>query len=580
MKKKHKQLIKKILNEEIGSVQQHGTHQWTVEHPNDAFAKLSSEQKNYVRQLASSGRLHPEFGHPLGWKPGTGPLFGRDFHGRSADDYKKLAKVVYTNLRKNLGRSHEQAAEDTTAHIQQLKISAAAEGHYYHTAHMRVHNEIRAENEKLQREKQRVETNTSNLRAADRIKQQTEESTNLFHAAIGAAGRAHDHFSSTTDDSYKLSPEAAKHLSSITKMARQTMHDTVIGGLGKVSGEFVNHAQQQFKTRFSGVKPSDFGYSSPHHIVPSLIQPDRVREMIKNYSNNKMHPHDHFVEWDKNAGGFEQKQMHEISSHIGVLSDVHPFAKHLHLGPSHIDHSGGQHTHYYEDIIGHGMKHFRSVLGSLTHHASDFKNYFVGQIFSRREHGTDFAKEHGFDRSGINAEQRKNTIDAVTSGKKNAAVHIMSIPNLSDDDRRNLMKHFEVQMRHHYVAAMANPRMYAEYHGGKVKQEAEAETRQREQARERARQRASAGGSGEAPPPRRSRWQHKEQPHEILGIARNASPAEIKRAFRKLSLQHHPDRGGSVEMFKKINDAHEVMSGKLNEMVMMLAEWITKRHRK
>jgi hypothetical protein len=127
---------------------------------------------------------------------------------------------------------------------------------------------------------------------------------------------------------------------------------------------------------------------------------------------------------------------------------------------------------------------------------------------------------------------------------------------------------------------MANPRMYAEYHGGKVKQEAEAETRQREQARERARQRASAGGSGEAPPPRRSRWRHKEQPHEILGIARNASPAEIKRAFRELSLQHHPDRGGSAEMMTKIIDAHDVMSGKLNEMVMMLAEWITKRHRK
>jgi DnaJ-domain-containing protein 1 len=157
--------------------------------------------------------------------------------------------------------------------------------------------------------------------------------------------------------------------------------------------------------------------------------------------------------------------------------------------------------------------------------------------------------------------------------------HIWSIPNLSRSDRRNLMKHFEVQMRHHNVAAMANPRMYAEHHAGKAAQEAEAAARQQGQARERARQRASAGGSGEAPP-RRSRWAHREQPHEILGIGPNASPAEIKRAFRKLSLQHHPDQGGSAEMFKKINDAHAHMSGKLNEMVMMLAEWITKRYKK
>ena len=48
--------------------------------------------------------------------------------------------------------------------------------------------------------------------------------------------------------------------------------------------------------------------------------------------------------------------------------------------------------------------------------------------------------------------------------------------------------------------------------------------------------------------------------YNILGIARNASPEEIKKAYRKLAMTHHPDRGGDHTQFANINSAYEVLS--------------------
>jgi curved DNA-binding protein len=52
--------------------------------------------------------------------------------------------------------------------------------------------------------------------------------------------------------------------------------------------------------------------------------------------------------------------------------------------------------------------------------------------------------------------------------------------------------------------------------------------------------------------------------YEILGVARDASNAEIKKAFRKLARQHHPDvavdKKAAEEKFKEINEANEVLS--------------------
>jgi curved DNA-binding protein len=52
--------------------------------------------------------------------------------------------------------------------------------------------------------------------------------------------------------------------------------------------------------------------------------------------------------------------------------------------------------------------------------------------------------------------------------------------------------------------------------------------------------------------------------YEILGVSRDASQQEIKKAFRKLARQYHPDANpgdpNTEEKFKQINEAHEVLS--------------------
>ena len=55
-----------------------------------------------------------------------------------------------------------------------------------------------------------------------------------------------------------------------------------------------------------------------------------------------------------------------------------------------------------------------------------------------------------------------------------------------------------------------------------------------------------------------------KNPYTILGIEPNASQEEIKKAYRKLSLKHHPDRGGDEENFKELSAAYEQLSNPSN----------------
>src|SRR5690606_7817252 len=52
--------------------------------------------------------------------------------------------------------------------------------------------------------------------------------------------------------------------------------------------------------------------------------------------------------------------------------------------------------------------------------------------------------------------------------------------------------------------------------------------------------------------------------YEVLGVDRNASGAEIKKAYRRVAMKHHPDRNPgnkeSEELFKEANEAFEVLS--------------------
>jgi len=47
--------------------------------------------------------------------------------------------------------------------------------------------------------------------------------------------------------------------------------------------------------------------------------------------------------------------------------------------------------------------------------------------------------------------------------------------------------------------------------------------------------------------------------YEVLGVSKDASADEIKKAFRRSATIHHPDRGGDEAKFKELNEAYEVL---------------------
>ena len=48
--------------------------------------------------------------------------------------------------------------------------------------------------------------------------------------------------------------------------------------------------------------------------------------------------------------------------------------------------------------------------------------------------------------------------------------------------------------------------------------------------------------------------------YEALGVQKDASQDEIKKAYRKLAVKHHPDKGGDPERFKSITEAYNTLS--------------------
>jgi molecular chaperone DnaJ len=47
--------------------------------------------------------------------------------------------------------------------------------------------------------------------------------------------------------------------------------------------------------------------------------------------------------------------------------------------------------------------------------------------------------------------------------------------------------------------------------------------------------------------------------YEVLGVSKNASADELKKAYRRHAVEHHPDRGGDEAKFREVSEAYEVL---------------------
>eukprot|EP00939_MAST-03C_sp_MAST-3C-sp1_P003106 g3106.t1 len=70
------------------------------------------------------------------------------------------------------------------------------------------------------------------------------------------------------------------------------------------------------------------------------------------------------------------------------------------------------------------------------------------------------------------------------------------------------------------------------------------------------------GGMPRRPPQREEKPEVKDEYYKTLGVSRDDDIKKIKKAYRKLAVKNHPDKGGDPEVFKKVSEAWGVLGDK------------------
>ena len=78
--------------------------------------------------------------------------------------------------------------------------------------------------------------------------------------------------------------------------------------------------------------------------------------------------------------------------------------------------------------------------------------------------------------------------------------------------------------------------------------------------------------------------EQKRDYYETLGVARGGGEEELKKAYRRLAIQFHPDRNpgdkAAEERFKEINEAYQVLSDPKNARNMTASVMLPSRGRR
>ena len=68
----------------------------------------------------------------------------------------------------------------------------------------------------------------------------------------------------------------------------------------------------------------------------------------------------------------------------------------------------------------------------------------------------------------------------------------------------------------------------------------------------------------------------KQDFYETLGVAKSANSDELKRAYRKLAMQYHPDRNsgdkGAEQKFKDLNEAYDILTVSYTHLTLPTTE--------